>query len=47
MPVTHEEGDRYPLGPPELLRVGEVVSRQSHKLQVPGSIPGLRNQVLG
>ena len=26
------------------LRVGEMVSRQSHKLKTPGSIPGLRNQ---
>ena len=43
--VTAEEGDRYPLGPPKIMmRVREVVSQQSHKLQVPGSTPGLRNQ---
>ena len=29
----------------KLLRCGEMVSRQSHKLKIVGSIPTIRNQI--
>jgi hypothetical protein len=29
MPVTHKEGDRYPLGPPRTNNIGNYVQRLS------------------
>ena len=37
---------RSRLPPPNILRRREMVSHQSHKLKVVGSIPTVRNQVL-
>ena len=42
MPVTHKEGDRYPLGPPYILiqfPSSSAVEQQTVNLLVRGSIP--------
>ena len=36
MPVTHEEGDRYPLGPPKFYST--VAQRQSRRLLISWSV---------
>ncbi len=45
MPVTHKEGDRYPLGPPKFYCGREKrFTRWSHKPETSGSTPVSRNQ---
>jgi hypothetical protein len=39
MPVTHKEGDRYPLGPPDLFRSSTAVVQLAVNQLVVGSIP--------
>ena len=39
MPVTHKEGDRYPLGPPDIFHSSTAVVQQAVNLLVVGSIP--------
>ena len=47
-PVTLEEGDRYPLGPPSYVSVVLTAARQSPKLLVGVQIPpGTPNNLLG
>ena len=47
MPVTHEEGDRYPLGPPKLnADVAHQVEQQTENLCVAGSSPAVGTKEL-
>ena len=39
MPVTHKEGDRYPLGPPSLFHSSTAVVQLTVNQLVVGSIP--------
>ena len=50
-PVTLEEGDRYPLGPPSYVSVVLTAARQSPKLlvgvQIPPGTPNLQHSSIG
>ena len=39
MPVTHKEGDRYPLGPPDIFHSSTAVVQLTVNQLVVGSIP--------
>ena len=45
MPVTHEEGDRYPLGPPSYGDVAQLVEQRTENSCVTGSIPVIATRI--